>query len=220
MKTVITGTSRGIGLALTEAALKNGDTVFAVSRSPRGLDELRAKFKTTLIPIEADVSTSEGRAKILKIVEAAGGLDTLINNAGILRKTDTEKDLEESFHLNAIVPFLMTTVFLPLLKSAKAPRVVQISTLMSSMTDNSSGGFYSYRASKAALNMLTKSFAIDHPSVRFAVLHPGWVKTEMGGEQAPIETKESAEGLWKVIHGLELTANVKLQDFRGRELPW
>lgn len=220
MKTVITGASRGIGLALTEVALAEGQTVFAVTRSANALKSLHEKFPSTLIPVIADVSTVEGRAILLKVVSAKGELDTLINNAGLMRRAETQADMADSFHLNATVPFLLTTELLPLLKKSSEPRVVQISTMMGSIADNSSGGYYSYRASKAALNMITKSLAIDNPAVRFGLLHPGWVKTEMGGKEAPVEPSDSALGLWRIIHALKATADLKLQDYRGRELPW
>lgn len=220
MNTLITGASRGIGRALTEAALAEGQTVFAVSRSRDAFTKLQKDYPSTLIPVLADVSTAEGRKTTVQKVTAFGSLDILINNAGVLSKTDDESDFVESFHLNSIVPFLLTKDFLPLLKKAKEPCVVQISTMMGSIADNSSGGYYSYRSSKAALNMITKSLATDHPTVRFGLIHPGWVKTEMGGAGAPIEPEASAAGIWKVIHSLKPTQDVRLLDFRGRELPW
>lgn len=218
MRVLITGASRGIGKSLAEKALAQNMTVMAVTR--RELD-----FKHPgLIVLQADVSTAEGLHKVASHPEVQKGLDILINNAGVLHKKDmddaTGKSFADSFHLNATTPFLLTQKLLPILKKSKDPKVIQISTLMSSLQDNKSGGYYSYRSSKMALNMITKSLSLDHPDVSFALVHPGWVKTEMGGPEAPVSTDASADGIWKVIQQLKKNQTLKLQDYQGKELPW
>ena len=149
-----------------------------------------------------------------------GALDILINNAGVLKSGETDKDLSESFHLNATVPFLLTKALLPFIKRSKTPKVAQISTKMASIDDNSSGGSQAYRASKVALNMLTRGLAIEHREVSFALIHPGWVKTDMGGSSAPVEIKDSVLGIWNVINAMTLKTSGQYVDFKGKNIPW
>lgn len=220
MNVLVTGSSRGIGKELALTGLHKKHKVFAVTRNGKDLKALTSDFPAQLIVIEADVSTEGGREKIASVIANEKHLDILINNAGVLVKSESESDFLSSFQLNSVVPFLMTLKLLPYLKNSKNPKVVHISTMMGSIADNSSGGYYAYRSSKAALNMITKSQTIDHPNIQFAVVHPGWVKTEMGGANAPVEPKDSAEGIWKVIDGLKNPGQLKFQDFKGQELPW
>ncbi|MDZ4084944.1 MAG: SDR family NAD(P)-dependent oxidoreductase, partial [Bdellovibrionales bacterium] len=199
MKTLITGTSRGIGFGLVSAALADGHTVYAVARNTDSLKKLKNEFGDRLIPLQLDISKPGGIEKLTREITAAGALDILVNNAGTMAKGESADDLAESFWVNSTVPFLLTKSLLPLLKKSSVPKVAQISTMMASIADNTSGGYYAYRSSKTALNMLTKSLAIDNPDVRFALIHPGWVKTEMGGANAPTDVSDSVRGIWKVI---------------------
>ena len=91
---------------------------------------------------------------------------------------------------------------------------------MGSIDDNSSGGYYAYRSSKAALNMLNKSLAMDNPWLTTIVVHPGWVKTDMGGSQAPLTVEESTEGIWKLIKSKGPADSGKFFDYRGQILKW
>lgn len=220
MKVLITGTSRGIGFALTLEALKKGHTVYAVSRSTENLAKVQRDFPKTLIPIQADVSSEHDIQTLATTVTKSGGLDVLINNAGIIKKDESATAFAESFHINATVPFLMTVAFVPVLEKSKEARVVQISTMMGSIEDNTSGGYYSYRSSKAALNMITRSLAIDYPQIRFALIHPGWVKTDMGGPEAPVEPIDSARGIWSVIEKMTPENTGAFVDYKGEALPW
>ncbi len=220
MKVLITGCSRGIGLQLTKIALQKFDSVWAVTRNPKSLENLKREFPQKLHVIEAEIGTEKGIQKVAQTIEAQGELDILINNAGILVKEHDEKSLQESFQINTIAPFLLTKRLIPSLEKSKNPRVIQISTMMASIADNGSGGYYAYRGSKAALNMMTKSLSLDHRNITFSLLHPGWVKTEMGGPQALVEPEDSAQRLWAIIESLKPSSELKYQDFRGKELPW
>ena len=115
---------------------------------------------------------------------------------------------------------LVTQALLPCLERAAAPKVVNISSLMGSIEDNSSGGTYAYRMSKAALNMFTKTFAVDFPKIATLTMHPGWVKTDMGGANAPTEKTESVKGLLKVILASSLKNTGQFIDYEGDKLPW
>jgi NAD(P)-dependent dehydrogenase (short-subunit alcohol dehydrogenase family) len=92
--------------------------------------------------------------------------------------------------------------------------------MMASIQDNSSGGYYAYRSSKTALNMLTKSLTQDQPNVSFALIHPGWVKTDMGGTNAPTEIADSVKGIWNVINGMNQKNSGQFINFKGQILPW
>lgn len=220
MNILITGTSRGIGFGLTTQALAQGHTVIAVSRNADKMKSLKADYPKNLILLEADISQPESFKTIVAEVEKLGALDLLINNAGIYKTGESLEDLAESFHVNASIPFLLTKALLPAIKKSKSPKVAQISTLMSSIADNTSGGSQAYRASKTALNMLTRGLVIEHRDVTFALIHPGWVKTDMGGSAAPVEIKDSVAGIWNVIHEMNPKTSGQFVDFEGKELAW
>lgn len=220
MNTLITGSSRGIGFGLVTEALKAGHKVFAVARNTASLKKLKDEFPDRLLPIELDISQPGGVEKLASEIAKHGTLDILVNNAGMMTQGESAKDLADSFWVNATVPFLLTKALLPVLKKSSSPRVAQISTMMSSVADNTSGGYYAYRSSKSALNMLTKSLTIDHPTVSFALIHPGWVKTDMGGENAPTEIADSVRGIFKVISTMSLKTSGQFVNFKGDTLPW
>lgn len=219
MKTLITGSSRGIGFGLVGEALKAGHKVYAVARNTSSLTAMQARHADQLVLIQMDISQPGGVEALAKRMSAEG-LDILVNNAGMMTQGESAEDLAQSFWVNATLPFLLTKALLPTLQKSKAPRVAQISTLMASIHDNSSGSYYAYRSSKTALNMLTKSLSIDHPDVAFALIHPGWVKTEMGGPRAPTEVSESVAGIWQVISAMSKANSGRFVNFKGETLAW
>lgn len=224
MNVIITGTSRGIGLELTKQALLRGDTVLATARDPeasKGLKALRSEFGDKLQTLAVDVTNPEGPLKIAAAVKGwSSGVDVLINNAGILTQGESAQDLMESFATNTIAPFLVTKALLPSLKRARGARVVHITSLMGSIEDNSSGGYYAYRASKSALNMINKSLSVDEDWLTTVVVHPGWVQTDMGGAGATTTVSDSAGGIWKVALGLRTEDTGAFFDYRGKRLSW
>lgn len=221
MKILITGTSRGIGLELTRQALQRGDTVIAVVRTPErseGLTDLKKRYPDQLQLLAVDVTSEEAPGKI---ANAAGkSLDLLINNAGVLLDGESIHDFMESFRVNAVAPFALTKALLPALKNSSAPKVVQITSKMGSIDDNESGGHCAYRTSKTALNMINKCLAIENPWLTTIVVHPGWVKTDMGGQAAPTLPVTSATGIWNVILGLKPEQTGKFFEFTGQEIAW
>lgn len=228
MNVVLTGVSRGIGLELCALSLSKGHRVIALARSIRKserLQSLQNEFSQKLICLEGDVTDSNVLSKVVLTLQEspeiqANGLDVLINNAGIYAKDETEASFLKSFQVNSVAPFLMTKALLPFLKKSQKPRVAQITSKMGSIEDNSSGGSHAYRASKTALNMLNKGIAVENPWLTTIVVHPGWVQTDMGGQNAPTQIKESALGIWKVIEGASVKVSGKFFDFRGEEIPW
>jgi len=224
MNVVITGAARGIGLELCRAALVRGDRVFGISRTPEkseGLQGLLKEFGDRLQVFALDVTAADAGEKILFRMKDWKSIDILINNAGVLDESLSPKALMHSFQVNSIAPLLITQSLLPKLKLGSTAVVAQITSRMGSIADASSGGYYGYRASKAALNMFNKCLAMDNPWLTALVIHPGWVKTEMGGASAPVEPMDSAAGIWKVIQEAKTAKKSgHFQDYKGNPIPW
>ena len=228
MKTVvITGANRGIGLGLTKAFLRQGWQTYAACRNPDGardLWELENDYRDQLTLIQMNVTDLEEIAAAAKSINQP--VDLLINNAGILpngrhKFLDMDfSDMELAFRVNTLGPMQVTRALMPQLQRAVHPRVINVSSKVGSIDDNSGGGMYAYRTSKTALNMVNKCLSIEFPKITFAVVHPGWVQTDMGGSHAPTEIAESCEGLISVILGLKSENTGCFVDFRGQSIPW
>jgi NAD(P)-dependent dehydrogenase (short-subunit alcohol dehydrogenase family) len=227
MNILITGCSRGIGRGLVESFLqsKKAKKIFAVTQNVESLKPLIAQYPKQLTAIHTSVSDNSSKEAIEKALKNET-LDLLINNAGIfVREPDGFSEifignLQKSFEVNTFAAFRTTQACLPALQRSSLPKVVHITSLMGSIADNTSGGSYGYRMSKAALNMFNKSFAVDHPNLISVVVHPGWVKTEMGGQQAPVTLEQSVSGIMTQIEKLNKSDSGKFLDFEGEELPW
>jgi NAD(P)-dependent dehydrogenase (short-subunit alcohol dehydrogenase family) len=131
-------------------------------------------------------------------------------------------DLLHTFDVNALGPLRATRALLGRLREAPMKKIAQISSAMGSIDDNTSGGAYGYRMSKAALNMANKSMSLDLAADGFTclVLNPGWVQTDMGGKNAPTPVRESAAGLIKVIDGATAKDSARFLNFDGKEYAW
>jgi NAD(P)-dependent dehydrogenase (short-subunit alcohol dehydrogenase family) len=223
MRVVITGTSRGIGLELTKQALERGDHVLALARDPggsAGLQKLAKEYPQLLSTAAIDVIDPELKPKLEAALKSWPHVDTLINNAGIFQQGTKREDFMKSFAVNSVAPFEIASAVLPWLKKSASARVVNVTSLMGSIDDNGSGGYYAYRASKSALNMINKSLSKDQPWLTTIVIHPGWVQTDMGGSGAPVGVPESAQGIWSVTQKLKPENSGQFFDFRGKQLPW
>lgn len=223
MNVLITGTSRGIGLKLTELTLQRGHSVIALARNAeksKPLQSLQADYREKIRLISADLTAPDVTEKISSAAQSFGNIDILINNAGILLQGDSTEDFLQSFHVNSVVPYQLTKSLLPYLKKSENPRVIHITSLMGSIRDNASGGYYAYRSSKAALNMINKSLTVDNPWLMTLLLHPGWVQTDMGGKNATTTVEESANGIWQQIEELDMRNSGQFFDFRGKSLDW
>ncbi len=223
LNVLITGANRGIGLEIARQMSQRGDQVVATARQPETAVELRALD----VRLEAlDVTSADQVAQLAAALEP-DSLDVLINNAGVGVRGRPLGELEfdkmmRFFDTNALGALRVAEALLPLLRRGKARKILSITSLMGSISDNSSGGSYAYRASKAALNMLHRSLAIDLAGEDFtcAVLHPGWVQTDMGGSAAPTTINKSATGLVRLIDELGPDDSGGFFDFTGKELPW
>ncbi|MES2526230.1 MAG: SDR family oxidoreductase [Bdellovibrionota bacterium] len=213
---LITGVSRGIGKTMMEQSLKAGHKVCGIARSP-DLSEVK-KYGDQLTLIQGDVNDPKLGKKILAEIPWKH-IDIVINNAGIYMD-DAWTDFEKTFLTNSIAPYFLTLELFPLLQKSSDPKAAFITSMMGSIEDNSSGGSVSYRASKAALNMMVKCLSVDEKWLTSLLFHPGWVRTNMGGENAPLETNESAEGLLSLIMTGEKKFTGTFRDYKGRELAW
>jgi NAD(P)-dependent dehydrogenase (short-subunit alcohol dehydrogenase family) len=159
---------------------------------------------------------------------ASERLDLLVNNAAAddahgmsLATVDAER-WKSVFATNVIGPALVTRALVPALRLAPQPAVVNLGSRQGSITSNSSGGRYAYRTSKAALSMLTKTLALDLRDfgITCVSVHPGWVRTELGGPEAPLEAGQSAAALRVLIAGLDRAASGTFLDYTGESIPW
>ncbi|MCS5711546.1 SDR family NAD(P)-dependent oxidoreductase [Candidatus Berkiella aquae] len=224
---LITGANRGLGLEFVRQYAENGANVLACCRDLAEASELQAlKEQYNNIKLFAlDVSNTEQIQSLAN--ELKEPIDILINNAGMLQKENLQDlsvdTLLQTFMVNSIAPIKMAAAFTPHLANSKRKCLVCISSSMGSISENLSGGYYSYRSSKAALNMLMKSAAIDLASqgIKVLLLHPGWVRTRMGGSEATTEAVESIQGMRKVIENYQPAAGeVIFYRYDGGTVKW
>jgi NAD(P)-dependent dehydrogenase (short-subunit alcohol dehydrogenase family) len=220
---LITGANRGIGLELSRQLRAAGQRVIATARRPEDAGELAALD----VRLEELDVTNPGSVSSLVDRLAGEPIDVLINNAGYgvkdvdLASLDIES-LAVFFQVNSLGSLRVTKALLPNLRSGERKIVAQMTSKMGSIADNSSGGAYGYRASKAALNAIHQSLAIDLAGEGFTcvALHPGWVRTEMGGAAAPLDVTESTVGLLRILEGLAPGDSGAFLDFDGNTIPW
>jgi NAD(P)-dependent dehydrogenase (short-subunit alcohol dehydrogenase family) len=217
MNILITGANRGIGLALTRVFLERGDTVYAGTRRPKespALDQLQVEFSKSLqiVPLDVVDPASVGKCTEL-LAKSVRQLDILINNAGVLLEGFTvafdELDVDyfdRTFSVNVTGAARVTQAMLPLIRRSKTPRIVNISSGAGSISDKRNHSYYIYGASKAALNHLTVGLAheLRPEMIIVAAISPGWVRTNMGGQNAELSVEESASAMAKTITNLTM----------------
>ncbi|XP_066557105.1 C-signal [Amia ocellicauda] len=244
---LITGASRGLGLQMVKALVTGGrrpDTVIATAREPAAAQELRdlADKHQAVHIVPLDVVNQSSIEQATREVEALlgdEGLNCLINNAAInlndtLEETTAEA-MMKTYETNTVSPLMITKAFLPLLKKAAEQgtgmgihraAVINISSMLGSIHLNWGPGAafksYSYRTSKAALNLVTRSLAADlmTEGILCTVLHPGWVRTDMGGPDADLSAEESISALLSVVYNLSEKDHGGFLDYKGNTLPW
>ena len=220
---VITGANRGIGLELARQYSAAGWRVIGTARKPEAAGELAATGATVM---QLDV-TDPGSVDRLARDLAGQPLDMLINNAGIQplmwKLADVDiRAFERALSVNTVGPVRVTRALLPHLRAGEIRKIINITTNLSSIAGNTDGGFYGYRESKAALNMFTRSLAAELGPDGFTciVLHPGWVRTDLGGPQAPLDVSESVQGMRRVIDGLRQADNGTFRTHAGEQMAW
>tara|TARA_B100001094_G_scaffold295291_1_gene316532 strand:- start:12018 stop:12713 length:696 start_codon:yes stop_codon:yes gene_type:complete len=226
---LITGANRGLGLEFTRQYLEYQNQVIACCRDLNkalALHDLKEKYPHTLTLIQLDVTDTDAVHKLAQDLEHTE-LDLLINNAGVYGPKHKPlgalcaEDFEEVLKVNTIAPLILSQAFIPHLAQTQG-KVAFITSRMGSITDNQSGGSYLYRASKAALNALGKSLALDLEAddIKVLIIHPGWVKTDMGGEHAWITPEQSISQMRKLIHSITLDQSGQFWHCDGSKLPW
>lgn len=221
---VVTGANRGLGGEWVHQLLDDGWTVYAGFRSAPGRLESLACSQLTIHPL--DVQSNDSVKAFAN--GAPEKIDLLINNAGVadgrwrsLEEIDDEWALEV-ININALGPVRVVKELYPKMVHSGLTKIAMISSLMASIDDCHMGRSYAYRASKTALNMFTAAMKKEalEKNITFAVLHPGWVKTDMGGDRAPVNLTDSVKGMMRVLeqHGLEQSGTFIQYD--GLPLPW
>jgi len=226
---VVTGASRGIGLEFVRQFAEAGREVFAGCRDPEkanDLAELAASAPDQVRPLPVDVTDDSSVTAFAEEVNGAP-IDLLINNAGVMGPAAQNlNDVDvagwlDAFRVNTIGPLLVTRAMLPALTAAGGGIVTVITSRVGSI-DEAVGGRYAYRTSKAAANMVVKDMAADLAGrgITVVAMHPGWVRTDMGGAQAPLTTADSVGQLREVIAGLGPDDSGRFLNFDGSEIPW
>lgn len=222
MQTVlITGAARGIGFELCRQFSAKGCHVIATCRGevPEQLSQI--------CQVEALEVTSSASIEQLAKRLSNTPIDLLINNAGIIgpeKQSLNELDISgwlETFHINSIAPLTVSKALLPNLQLSKNPRIITISSQMGAL-NLASTGMYAYRSSKAAVNkvMQVLSQELKAHGISVCPMHPGWVKTDMGGSNADITAQASAQGIVEFAEQMTLANSGKFYTYKGDEHPW
>jgi NAD(P)-dependent dehydrogenase (short-subunit alcohol dehydrogenase family) len=221
---VVTGANRGLGLEFATQYMAAGARVVGTARTP---DEARELVATGARVLQLDVTDE---ASVAAFAEALGDgpVHLLINNAGTSGRSlpETLSRAERTtrvMDVNTFGPMRVTEAVLPnLLASGEGATVVNISSRLGSIAENDSGRYIGYRESKAALNMYSRSLANEHRDAGLLVIpvSPGWVRTDMGGPDAPLSPEQSVGGLVKVIEGLDAEDSGRFLNHDGAVLRW
>jgi NAD(P)-dependent dehydrogenase (short-subunit alcohol dehydrogenase family) len=230
MNVLITGSNRGIGLEMVRYAMEQGWRIFACCRNPHKAENLFNIAKLSNGQISVHIADMQELATIQALSYELRNepIDILINNAGIYgsdKNTFGAVDVEswlQTFQVNSIAPLKMVEAFNEQLLMGKRKLVACMSSKMGSMADNGYGNSYIYRSSKAALNAVVKSLSIDlkEKGIISVALHPGWVKTDMGGANAEISTRECVDQLFGHLSSLTINDSGRFIDIDGSDIPW
>lgn len=224
----IAGASRGIGLELTRQLARRGDHVTASVRAEGAREKLAATLGAEGAQVRTVMFDTREAAQIREAASAVDApIDVLVANAGIYgprRQSALDMDFDgvlDLFSVNSLGPLRVAQGFLPLVKRSARPRIVLMSSVLGSMALEGSFNV-GYRASKAALNKIAQCLAEDlrGAGVTVVAMHPGWVRTEMGGPEAPLEVVDSAAGILAAIDALTPDDTGRFVDYRGEIIAW
>jgi len=215
---VITGSNRGIGLELTKIFSEDHEVIACCRSSSPELQKLKVEILESM-----ELKNSNSHELLLENLKGRK-ISVLVNNAGILEpdslESATESEIIEQFKVNALGPFVFTQALLP--HFSAGAKIAFITSRMGSIADNTSGGYYGYRTSKAALNALGKSLAEDLKTREISVvmLHPGYVRTDMTKRQGHVDPENAAKDLFQQIAKLSLKTTGGFLHASGEILPW
>lgn len=233
---LVTGANRGLGLEWVRQLADSVKSVFATCRRPGAAEELNRLATSrpdTIEVLSLDVTEPSAiESAVERVQHQTGALDLLVNNGGISGGgtgdrfgTVEAETMTQVLRTNAVGPHLMTQAFADLLRAgaqADGATVVNITSQLGSISRTSGGGWHSYKASKAALNMCTRLQAaeLEGNDVKVVAMHPGWVRTDMGGSNARLSTEESVSGMIEVVKNLTREDAGRFLAYDGEELPW
>lgn len=224
---LVTGANRGLGLEFARQYAADAWTVIATCRNPIGVGALAT--------LPGDIQVHGLDVTDFRQVDRLAGelsgtaIDLLINNAGFYGDRNASfdgldyADWEKTFRVNTMSPLKVATAFLPHVAAARGGKIATLSSVLGSITESSpNSASYAYRTTKAAVNMAMHLFAgeVRGQGVTAILLHPGWVRTDMGGAQAAIDAVTSVGGLRRVIGGAGLAESGRFFAYDGREIPW
>ena len=226
---LITGANRGLGLGFVKIFLAKNANVICTTRNISGSPELlecKKKCPNNIEVLELDL-LKENSGNTLSDLLSDKPIDILINNAGVGNSNQqfgsvSSKPWVELLKVNLIAPLMITQSIIENVKKSSGKKIYFLSSQLGSIGDNTSGGMYIYRSSKTGLNQIVKSLSVDLKvhGITVVSLHPGWVKTDMGGPNAPVSIEESIKGMMKVIEATEIRDTGRFLDYDGKELPW
>ena len=227
---LITGSNRGLGLGFVKKFLDKNVNVICTTRNKLGSKELleyQKKHPDNLEILELDL-LEENSENTLSNLLSDKPIDVFINNAGIMGRSEqnfnsvSAEPWLEVLKVNLISPLLITQSIIDNIKKGFDKKIYFLSSRVGSIEDNSGGGRYIYRSSKTALNQVVKSLSIDLNSLGITVisLHPGWVRTDMGGPNALISIDESIDGMMSVIEKTDIKNTGQFLNYDGNEIPW
>lgn len=226
----ITGCNRGLGLEFVQQLLARGERVIATCRdiaTATDLTALTLKHSGQLSLVEMDVSDEASMREAVALLNDEA-IDVFINNAGVYGPRDANfgnvdgPAMAEVLYTNAVAPVLLTQLLIDNVRKGSGKKLVYVSSKMGSIADNGRGGSYIYRSSKTALNSIVKSLALDlaPEGIAVATLHPGWVRTDMGGPNGLIDAPESVSGMLNVIDGLSVANTGQFFNYDGATIAW
>ena len=221
---LITGANRGIGLKFTEILSANNN-IYATARDITNADDLKKFDNRDLLELDLlDKDSIKSFCSELKDIP----LDMIINNAGIFQDEQMEETILDpelwldEIMINAIGPVVLSQKLKENIMSGNDKKIIFISSQMGSIDDNYSGGYYFYRTSKSALNSAAKSLSIDWKAdgISVLMLHPGWVRTDMGGSNAKLDIDTSVSKMLDVINSLDIGKTGTFLNYEGKKLEW
>jgi len=229
---LVTGANRGLGLEFVRQYLDAGAVVFAGCRAPEdaeALQQLVPDHADRLAVCPLDVRDIASIDAVVDHIESHGDrrLDVLVNNAGTSPRGEEFSniragDMLEVLRVNTVAPLIVAQRCHALLARSARPRIANVSSSMGSLARKDYGRHYSYASGKAALNMITRAEACDlaNDGIVVVSLHPGWVRTDLGGPNADLSPEKSVQGLIGVIDRLEPKDSGKFLTWQGEEHPW